>query len=1723
LSGQASFLDFLREGAGEGRPNDELVRAVVPLFEQVIAHHDEGRVAPLSGVGSIHAGAGHLWFRDADAKQPVVDLRAIRAIDAKPRTSGIDVVDRTSLVVDLDTRARAAASKLVARAGDPIEHPVYLPDYVSWEDAVGHHDALTDVFALGMITASLATGADFTDPAELERFVVYRHHLTSLAPNLHPVIAKAIVRMTELGRSARAQDLSGLKERLVHYREVDERADEDLDFRKLKGFVQADTSSRRTMIQSHLQSRLFDMSRRNRLIYFKPTLSTLDLTEASVPTQLAVDRIRPEDLLLWTEPVTSVLAKEKPLRLDRYVRFEETAYARGVLDQIRAQARRDEAEFGASELRLVIAFLNWHNLREEPDERIRSPLLWLPMKLEKKRGVRDSYEIVATTDIAEINPALRHALHEIYGLDLPERLDLGETDVPTLHEVLAAEIARSEPGITLHLITRPQIRLVHERARRRLMAWKRKSQASGAGIRRFGDVAYSYARTNLRPLGLELFLQKVKPERLGEHFEHAEQGVVPADPAASSDGAVETQRSGYQFTEAAIGRFDWAVDLTHITLGNFNSRNMSLVRDYDEMLAGDGEREHPAFDDLFSLEAREVAAPSRGGDPFEPFVVVPADPTQTAALHWAREGRNFIIQGPPGTGKSQTITNLIADFAARGKRVLFVCEKRAALDVVYHRLAQHGLDELSVLVHDSQTDKKALIAELGATYERWLKSIDAKDERPAESRRAALRKELSEPLDALERFAAAMNAPAEGAAASVASLLRARLAQGPAPSLSAEERERIPAHRSWSAASEHVGALARALTEIGERGPLSALPLLWLGRSVLESERPLATLRERLDEVESHLAAVDRSRELVGAGATASDLREALALANDVAELADRGELALLDPESKRSRWLERMLAERTQRAKALARARESTRGWREKLDRADLAPALALARRFDALFVLFLFFMPAWWRLRAILRSRYDFAKHTVAPTWLAILGELSTEYEREDQLATLDELIRGELGIDDVDRFVARLAGLRSPKGRTPLQISLRSAWSRGEGEAVRALQAAGARIDALSSSVNRLFDGAENVSIESLPERLAAIRKAADLLPELKNALLALSTADRAVRDAVRTLPLTAAEHDAAVAQEAIDRTLRANRPLAHFDHSSLARRLAQLRDGYDGWLEANAEAVRENVRSRFLERARLANAQAASLSAEQKELKRAYNAGRRVLEHELGKVMRHKSIRELSSGDAGTVLYDLKPIWLMSPLSISDILPLSEQRFDVVIFDEASQIPLEEAVPALYRAPQMIVVGDEMQLPPTTFFAAKREDELDFEDAAYDLDADSFLTHAVRRLPSTMLGWHYRSRSESLIRFSNHAFYGGKLLTVPDRDLAATLPAIDVRDPAEGDANAARVLDRPVSFHRLAHGVYTDRRNSAEAAYIARLVRGLLAGEHRLSLGIVAFSEAQQGEIERALEALADEDGAFGKALDAEYERTEDGQIMGLFVKNLENVQGDERDVIVLSICYGPDADGRMKMNFGPINKGGGEKRLNVVFSRAKRHMAVVSSIDHTAITNEYNEGSRCFRRYLQYARALSTGDVEGAGSVTHALTRSTTEAPEIDPIAEDVAAALAEKGYRVVRNAGTSEFRVDVALARPADDRLVLAILIDSSRHYALPDPIERYHSRPAILRAFGWEVEWVLAKDWLEDRNGCLARIESAYRAIGAKSEPAGTPASTEADASPAS
>jgi hypothetical protein len=513
----------------------------------------------------------------------------------------------------------------------------------------------------------------------------------------------------------------------------------------------------------------------------------------------------------------------------------------------------------------------------------------------------------------------------------------------------------------------------------------------------------------------------------------------------------------------------------------------------------------------------------------------------------------------------------------------------------------------------------------------------------------------------------------------------------------------------------------------------------------------------------------------------------------------------------------------------------------------------------------------------------------------------------------------------------------------------------------------------------------------------------------------------------------------------------------------------------------------------LRHRFRENVEHSQRSVTGMSPEDRARKKEWTAGRRELEHEFGKVRAYKAIRQLSSGEPGAVVAALRPVWLMSPASVSDALPLAE-TFDVVVYDEASQVPVEEAVPALHRARQVIVVGDRMQLPPTSYFQAREgaddEDDADDHRLGVVLDADSFLAVSSVRLPSTMLTWHYRSRYEALIQFSNAAFYEGRLATIPDR--APTEPqaeALEIEgevDDAAAALLADGVLARSVSFVRVRDGVYEQRTNRAEALAIAGLVRELLVRETGLTIGIVAFSEAQQGEIERALERLAAADRPFAARYEAELNREQDGQGVGLFVKNLENVQGDERDVIVMSVCYAPGPDGRMRMNFGPINNAGGEKRLNVIFSRAKQHMAIVSTIDHTAVTNVYNDGANTLREFLHYAEAVSCGDALGARAVLAGRRGRPTETDgRTAPLVGQLAHALQQRGLEVATNVGQSAFRCDLALRQPGRPRYDVAVLVDHAQRLGSSSLDERRVTQPSALRSAGWRVVQVLSTDWL--------------------------------------
>ncbi len=374
-------------------------------------------------------------------------------------------------------------------------------------------------------------------------------------------------------------------------------------------------------------------------------------------------------------------------------------------------------------------------------------------------------------------------------------------------------------------------------------------------------------------------------------------------------------------------------------------------------------------------------------------------------------------------------------------------------------------------------------------------------------------------------------------------------------------------------------------------------------------------------------------------------------------------------------------------------------------------------------------------------------------------------------------------------------------------------------------------------------------------------------------------------------------------------------------------------------------------------------------------------------------------------------------------------------------------------------------------------------------------------------------SYLLGWHYRSHFETLISYSNHAFYDAALLTIPDRsEHAAQRPTISVAQPSDAMFNIKTLFDRSISFHHIAQGIYAKRGNIAEATYIAHLVRELLSKRTKDSIGIVAFSQEQQNAINTALDTLAGQDPTFDDLLEEAQARTENGQFTGLFVKNLENVQGDERDIIIMSVCYAPDARGKMSMHFGPINKKGGEKRLNVIFSRARRHMAIVSSIKHEQITNLYNPGANFLSRFLQYAEQVSAGNMKQARTVLDGLTTARPQGrfrSGDTVVLQEIREALEKEGITVAEQVGQSGFRCSLAVkAKPEDAQYALGIQVDDEAWYQHDNVLEQYYQRPAVMETFGWRTMTVYAKDWLSEPEKVIGDI---LKRLGKPSSASGT------------
>lgn len=449
---------------------------------------------------------------------------------------------------------------------------------------------------------------------------------------------------------------------------------------------------------------------------------------------------------------------------------------------------------------------------------------------------------------------------------------------------------------------------------------------------------------------------------------------------------------------------------------------------------------------------------------------------------------------------------------------------------------------------------------------------------------------------------------------------------------------------------------------------------------------------------------------------------------------------------------------------------------------------------------------------------------------------------------------------------------------------------------------------------------------------------------------------------------------------------------------------------------------------------------------------------------LLRYEMQKKAKHLPLRELMNQAPGAVL-SLTPCLLMSPLSIAQYLSSDTADFDLVVFDEASQIPVWDAIGAIARGKQVVMVGDPKQLPPTNFFDRA---ESDSEDVDVESDLESILDECIgANLPRMNLSWHYRSRHESLIAFSNHRYYGGGLVTFPSPVTA----------------------DRAVSFHHVTEGVYEKggaRINKPEAqALVADLVARFKAPGFResgLTLGVVTFNSEQQTLI---LDLL-DEERRKDPSIEPFFMDTE---LEPVFVKNLESVQGDERDIMYFSLTYGPTVGGQISMNYGPMNKQGGERRLNVAITRARHELRVFSSLrpEQLDLSRTQATGVRDLKHFMEFAE-------RGARALGEAVAGSLGGFDS--PFEQAVHAELVRKGWNLHTQVGVSAFRIDLGVVDPDSPGAYLAgIECDGATYHRSATARDRDKLREQVLRGLGWDIVRIWSTDWWIDAEGTAEKV----------------------------
>ena len=1070
--------------------------------------------------------------------------------------------------------------------------------------------------------------------------------------------------------------------------------------------------------------------------------------------------------------------------------------------------------------------------------------------------------------------------------------------------------------------------------------------------------------------------------------------------------------------------------------------------------------------------------------PGELYCTRDADATQLAAIRAAADKRTFVLEGPPGTGKSQTIANIIADSLARGKRVLFVAEKMAALSVVRHRLEEDGLGPFCLELHSAKASKKDVLAQLqsGLNVSKMIK--------PPEW--AQLCEELSLSRDQLNTYVRELHE----LRATGESLFRvlgrlSLLGEGP--------RITIPIENLIEISKEQLGIWRHEIALLKERAetidPVHENPLRGIGRSEWSFSLPeevrdcLLKATNSVRQLDEHLSSFLDAVGIIEVESTSfgRDTVQVLAImANQLLKcpMPDARLLTGTDAEALIAdihQLIEQGKLRDAKRNDLLSRYRDEYFDLDHliHLDAVNRAARLPGPLRFFAGFFARRKFRPYCTAkvpdldtLRLDLETAREFKKLSAK---LASAGEAVSVLGRRWN--------NGEANWDELEKLMAWCEHFRKAAEvlhRTPNGNSLVQPLADATSDAaiVKAVSPSAKELvkawNGWMKSWNELkqllittgYDAfGTGLEIGWLSRVDDVLHRWSDSIPQLNDWCAWRRARDSATKqgltDLIEQYERGELKRDqlndvfersfgekwfTAIANSTV--AIREFNAGAHTNMITRFRRIDQLL----------IDRTHQMVVARLSERMPARSSQASA----QSELG--------ILRRELEKKRRHLPTRRLIEA-MPNLLPRLKPCFLMSPLSIAQYLNTNLPPFDLVIFDEASQIPVWDSIGAIARGNEVVIVGDSKQLPPTNFFnTIDDDDDYNDEDFAVD-DMESILKECnASGIPRMQLLWHYRSRHESLIAFSNHHYYENRLHTFPSPEKRSAELGVTFRHVADG------VYDRGVS-----------RTNRIEASKVVEEVVLRLKGSNTPdSIGVVTFNQAQQSLIEDLLDAKRREMPEIESFFTNEVSEP-------VFVKNLENVQGDERDTIIFSVGYGPDHTGKPSMNFGPLNKDGGERRLNVAITRARKRLIVFSSLrsDQIDLKRTRSIGVKHFKTFLDYAD-------RGLKAIAEAIDYSGVREFE-SGFERAVWNALTERGWEVDTQVGCAGYRIDLSVRDPdRPGRYIIGIECDGAAYHSAKTARDRDRLRQSVLEGLGWRIERIWSTEWKINPDHCITVIEQA-------------------------